>query len=71
MIGTASAGFSTTTYEGIVINENLTELGLGLEYYLGPEAVVFGRYQHTTLRTNSATGGYDADEVRVGLRIRR
>ena len=71
LIGTASAGFSATTYEGIVINENLTELGLGLEYYLGPEAVVFGRYQHTTLRTNSATGGYDADEVRVGLRIRR
>lgn len=71
LIGTASAGFSTTTYEGIVINDNLTELALGLEYYLGPEAVVFGRYQHTTLRTNAATGDYDADEIRVGLRIRR
>lgn len=71
LVGTASAGFSTTTYEGIVINENLTELALGLEYYLGPEAVVFGRYQHTTLRTNAVTGDYDADEIRVGLRIRR
>lgn len=71
LIGTASAGFSTTTYEGIVINENLTELALGLEYHLGPEAVVFGRYQHTTLRTNAVTGDYDADEIRVGLRIRR
>ena len=71
LIGTASAGFSATTYEGIVINENLTELALGLEYYVGPEAVVFGRYQHTALRTNAASGGYDADEIRVGLRIRR
>lgn len=71
LIGTASAGFSATTYEGIVVNENLTELGLGLEYYLGPEAVVFGRYQHTMLRTNAVTGDYDADELRVGLRIRR
>lgn len=71
LIGTASAGFSATTYEGIVISDNLAELALGLEYYLGPEAVVFGRYQHTTLRTNAATGDYDADEIRVGLRIRR
>lgn len=71
LIGTASAGFSSTGYQGIVINENLTELALGLEYYLGPEAVIYGRYQHSTLRTNAASGGWDADEVRIGLRLRR
>ncbi len=71
LIGSAFAGFSTTSYQGIVINENLTELGLGLEYYLAPEAVIYGRYQHTALRTNAQRGDWDADEVRVGLRIRR
>ncbi len=71
LIGSAFAGFSTTSYQGIVINENLTEMGLGLEYYLAPEAVIYGRYQHTALRTNAQSGDWDADEVRVGLRIRR
>ncbi len=71
LIGSAFAGFSTTSYQGIVINENLTELGLAVEYYLAPEAVLFGRYQHTALRTNAQSGDWDADEVRVGLRVRR
>ncbi len=71
LIGTASAGFSTTSYQGIVINENLAELALGLEYYMGPSAVLFGRYQHSLLRTNAASGNWDADEVRIGLRLRQ
>lgn len=71
LIGSAFAGISTTSYQGIVINENLTELGVALEYYLSPEAVLFGRYQHAALRTNAQSGDWDADEVRVGLRIRR
>jgi hypothetical protein len=71
LIATASAGLSSTSYQGIVINENLTELALGLEYYAAPEAVIFGRYQHTTLRTNAPASGWDNDEVRVGLRLRR
>ena len=49
-----------------MVNENLTELGLGLEYYLGPEAVVFGRYQHTSLRTNAVTGDYTSTSCAWG-----
>ena len=71
LIGTASAGLSSTTYQGIMINEKLTELALGLEYYLGPEAVIYGRVQHSELRTNATTGDWSSDEVRVGLRLRR
>lgn len=72
LIGTASAGISSTNYQGIVINETLTELALGLEYHLAPEAVLYGRYQHADLRT-SAPGASDwsNDEVRVGVRLRR
>lgn len=71
LIGTASAGFSTTKYQGILINENLTELALGLEYYLAPQAVLYARYLHTSLQTTAPTGGFDNDEIRVGLRIRQ
>lgn len=71
LIGTASAGFATTSYQGIVINENLTELALGLEYYLGPEAMLYGRYQHATLSSNAPGGDWASDEVRIGMRIRR
>ena len=71
LIGTASVGYATTKYQGILINETLTELGLGLEYYLAPEAVLFGRYQHTSLQTTAPAGGYENDEVRVGMRIRQ
>jgi hypothetical protein len=71
LIGTASAGFSTTSYQGIVVNERLTELALGLEYYLGPEAVIYGRYQHSMLDTNALGGDWQADEIQFGLRLRR
>lgn len=71
LIVSASAGYATTSYQGIVVNEHLTELAMGLEYYLAPEAVIYGRYQHAMLRTNAPTGDWDADEVRIGVRIRR
>ena len=71
LIGMVSIGHAATSYEGIDISEGLTELALGVEYYLGPEAMLFSRYQHAIFRTNTPAGSWDADEVRVGLRLRR
>jgi len=33
--------------------------------------VLFSRYVHTAFTSNAANASYDADEVRVGVRIRR
>mgnify|MGYP002084540537 CR=1 FL=1 len=66
LIGTASASYATTAFQGIGLTENQTDLGLGLEYYLGPEAILYGRYQHSIFRTNAAAAEWDADEVRIG-----
>ncbi len=73
LIGTASASYATTAFQGIGITENQTDLGLGLEYYLGPEAILYGRYQHAIFRTNAPAPApeWDADEVRIGMRLRR
>lgn len=71
LIVSASAGYATTAYQGILINDHLTELAAGVEYYLAPEAVLYGRYTHSMQRSNAAGGSWDADEVRVGVRIRR
>ena len=71
LIGSASAGLSTTAYKGIGVTENMTEFGLGLEYYLGRDAILFGRYQHSMLRSNAPAADWDADEVRIGMRLRQ
>ncbi len=71
LIGTAGISYGSTSYQGISITENVTEMSLGVEYYMGPNAVLFGRYQHGLLRTTAPIGNWDADEVRVGLRLRQ
>ena len=71
LIGTASASYAMTAFQGIGITENQTDLGLGLEYYLGPEAILYGRYQHSIFRTNAPAPDWNADEVRIGMRLRR
>lgn len=71
LIGTASVGYGETVYQRIDLAEHQTDLALGLEYYLGPEAVIFSRWQHSAFRTNSLGGGWEGDEFRVGMRLRR
>lgn len=71
LIGTAGIGAMRRSYAGIDIDESELALRLGLEYYLAREAVLFGRYEHIALRSDFAAGDYDADEFRVGLRLRR
>ena len=69
----ASAGLTYTTQnsEDGIIDEAELRSALGLEYYVNREAVLFGRYTHTSFDAIDTTSDYDADEVKVGLRIRR
>ncbi len=71
LIGTAGIAHSATTYQGVEISEHLTETTLGLEYYLGPEAILFGRWQHASYRSSAAGADWSGDEVRIGVRLRR
>lgn len=71
LIATAAFGYATTRYEGSALEETLTDLALGLEYYLAPEAMIFTRWQHAIYRTTAATGNWEGDELRVGVRLRQ
>lgn len=71
LIGTAAFGYAATSYESSAIEERLADVALGLEYYLAPEALIFTRWQHLAYRTTAATGNWDGDEIRVGLRLRQ
>jgi hypothetical protein len=72
LIATAGLGYTATDFQGSPLSEELTDLSLGLEYYLSPEAVLFSRWQHSWFRT-TALGAPDwqLDEVRIGVRLRR
>ena len=71
LVGSAGISGLRRSYAGIDVDESELALKLGLEYFLAREAVVFGRYEHIAFRSDFADGSYDADEVRVGLRLRR
>jgi hypothetical protein len=69
----ASAGLTYTTQDSQdgVIDEAELRSTLGLEYYASREAVVFGRYTHTNFNAVGTTSDYDADEIMMGLTLRR
>lgn len=71
LIGTAGLGYTVSNYAGSTLSEDELRATLGLEYFLNRETVLFSRYVHTAFTSNAANASYDADEVRVGVRIRR
>ena len=71
LIGTAGVTYAATDYQGVAVSENLAEYALGLEYYFGPQALVYGRVAHSNYRISTGVGNWDADEVRVGVRLRQ
>ena len=44
---------------------------IGLEYYANRDAVLFGRYTHTDFNAVGLTSDYNADEIMMGVRLRR
>ncbi|NJM55849.1 MAG: outer membrane beta-barrel protein, partial [Verrucomicrobiae bacterium] len=71
LIGTAGADLTFSDFEGSTIEETELRLTAGLEYFLSRDAIVFGRYGHINFESNQPSTSYAADEVRVGMRIRR
>lgn len=71
LIGTAGLRLTHQDYEGADLQEREIAATLGLEYYVNREVTLFGRYQHLEFDSTNAGRDYGADEVRVGVRIRR
>lgn len=71
LIGTAALRLNQSDYEGIKLVERELVAQLGLEYYLNREVTLFGRYQHTDFSSTDSARDFAADEVRIGVRVRR
>ncbi len=71
LIGTAGLRYAVQDYHGIDLSERELVAALALERYLSREIAVFARYQHTNFDTDAIGRSFDADELRIGLRIRR
>ena len=59
-----------TDYQGIVLHDTNLTSSLGLEYFFNREVTVFGRFQHVDFESTDQTRNYNADEVRVGVKVR-
>lgn len=69
---TPSAGFSYTNndFDSVRTEDRELRWTLGAEYFLNREVTLLGRYQHTAFRSNQADSDYDADDLRLGVRLR-
>jgi hypothetical protein len=71
VIGTAGVRFARADYQGVDFTERELVTMLGLEYVLSREVTLFGRYRHITFDATDEARNYNADELRVGVRLRR
>ena len=70
LLGTAAVLLTKTDYQGIVLHDTNLTSSLGLEYFFNREVTVFGRFQHVDFESTDQTRNYNADEVRVGVKVR-
>jgi hypothetical protein len=71
IIGSVGVRYSHADYHGVDFTERELATMLGLEYILSREVTLFGRYRHIEFDSTDEARNYNADEVRVGVRLRR
>ena len=71
LIGTAGLSYTVQDFAGVSLSERETKSTLGLEYFMNREVTLFSRYQHTAFDSDDRSRNYNADEMRVGVRLRR
>ncbi len=71
LIGTAGLSYTVQDFTGVALSERETRSTVGLEYFVNREVTLFSRYQHTAFNSDDVTRNYNADEMRVGVRIRQ
>ncbi len=70
LIGTASVLLTKVDYQGITLHDTNVTTGAGLEYFFNREVTMFGRYQHIDFGSTDQSRNYNADELRVGMKVR-
>ncbi len=70
LIGSAGFTYTARSYQDIPLEESEGRTLVGLEYYASRDIILFGRYQHIAFDSTELNGSYDADDVRVGVRVR-
>jgi len=70
LTATAGVQVSRNRYVGISLDEKETSARLGLEYSISREIQLFSRYEHIWLDTTQLAGDWQADEFRLGMRLR-
>lgn len=71
LIANAGVQVTRSDYQGVVLDETEVAAKLGAEYYLNREITIFTRYQHIWFGSSETNRDYEADEVRVGMKVRR
>jgi hypothetical protein len=69
----AIAGLSSTwqDYDGTDLRERELIASLATEFFVSRELALYARYRHTDFSSTEPGRSFDADEFRVGMRIRR
>lgn len=71
LIGTAGVRYTRGDFPGSAFVEEDVTTTAGLEYFLNRETVLFSRYAHVDFSTPTPNSAFTADEIRIGVRIRR
>lgn len=71
LIGTAGITVAHRDYAGVDFTEREIRSAIGLEYHVSRETALYTRYEHVQFDTTDDARNYNADEIRVGVRVRR
>jgi hypothetical protein len=71
VIASAGLAYSVADFSGVSQVEKEARANLGVEYFLNREVTLFSRYQHSAFTSTDLSRNYNADEFRVGMRIKR
>jgi hypothetical protein len=71
LLGNAGLNYSVSDFSGVSQVEKEARASLGLEYFMNRDVMLYSRYQHTAFTSTDQARNYNADELRVGVRIRR
>ncbi|MDX2156141.1 MAG: outer membrane beta-barrel protein [Hyphomicrobiaceae bacterium] len=71
LIATAGIRYARADYAGVDLVEEETTTSAAIEHYVNREVTLFARYAHVDFATTQPAANYGADEVRIGVRVRR
>lgn len=69
LIGSTGVRYTSTPYQGVDLIKRELVAELGLDYYVGRDTILFGRYQHIAFDSTQPASDSNADVVRLGVRV--